>query len=255
MYEIICPAAVAEVVRDRGIRHQLALVNAHGQIGNVESRFRFYVECAKAMLRACGAHLKFLFMAIKFINYVQNNVLRGETSRLFDLLGVQSAVTFYPFWCRVTSVAPRRKLGELGTGKSYRLVGYSSHHKGGYQLYNEDTDRVVVRGDVHSLTFYPEDTTSHTDAHTQAQDGNTSSDTTITYVEEDGIQGRSRPASGPSNGQSLSLSRISHADDSGSHFGDFDSSFDGGSGSVDDHTPPMREGDTDDTMSGSGVFR
>jgi hypothetical protein len=158
-------------------------------------------------------------MAIKFINYVQNNVLRGETSRLFDLLGVQSAVTFYPFWCRVTSVAPRRKQGELGTGKSYRLVGYSSHHKGGYQLWNEDTDRVVVRGDVHSLTFYPEDTTSHTDTHTQAQDGNASSDTTITYAEEDGIQGRGRPASGPSNGQSLSLSRISHADDSGSHFG------------------------------------
>ena len=152
-------------------------MNAHGQIGNVESRFRFYVECAKAMLRASGAHLKFLFMAIKFINYVQNNVLRGETSRLFDLLGVQSAVTFYPFWCRVTSVAPRRKLGELGTGKSYRLVGYSSHHKGGYQLYSEDTDRVVVRGDVHSLTFYPEDTTTHTDTHTRAQDGNTSSDT------------------------------------------------------------------------------
>ena len=141
-----------------------------------------------------------------------------------------------------------------GTGKSYRLVGYSSHHKGGYQLWNEDTDRVVVRGDVHSLTFYPEDTTSHTDAHTQAQDGNTSSDTTITYVEEDGIQGRSRPASGPSNGQSLSLSRISHADDSGSNFGDFNSSFDGGSGSVDDHTPPMREGDTDDTMSDQACF-
>ena len=122
-------------------------------------------------------------------------------------------------------------------------------------MWNEETDRVVVRGDVHSLTFYPEDTTTHTDAHKQAQDANTSSDTTITYVEEDGIQGRGRPASGPSNGQSLSLSRISHADDSGSHFGGFDASFDGGSGAVDDHTPPMREGDTDDTMSGSGVFR
>ena len=212
-------------------------MNAHGQIGNVESRFRFYVENADAMLRASGAPIKFKFMAIKFINYVQNNVLRGETSRLFDLLGVQSAVTFYPFWCRVTSVAPRRKQGDLGTGKSYRLVGYSSHHKGEYELWNQDTDRVVVRGDVHSLTFYPEDTTSHTDTRTQVQDGNTSSGTTITYMEEDGIQGRSRPASGPSNGQSLSLSRISHADDSGSHFGSFDSSFDSGSGGVNGGAP------------------
>ena len=104
-------SAVAEVVRDRGIHHRLALVDAHGQIGKVESRFRLYGECADAMLRAAGAPIKFKFMAIKFINYVQNNVLRGETSRLFDLLGVQSAVTFYPFWCRVTSVAPRRKQG------------------------------------------------------------------------------------------------------------------------------------------------
>jgi hypothetical protein len=36
-----------------------------------------------------------------FINYIQNNVVRGASSRLYDLLGVQSAVTFYPFWCLV----------------------------------------------------------------------------------------------------------------------------------------------------------
>ena len=70
--------AVADVVQDRGIHHQLALVDAHGQIGQVESRFRLYHECANAMLRACGAPMKFKFMAIKFINYVQNNVLRDE---------------------------------------------------------------------------------------------------------------------------------------------------------------------------------
>jgi hypothetical protein len=140
-------SAVAEVVRDRGIHHQYALVDAHGQIGRVESRFRFYVECADAMLRQSGAPTKFKFKAIKFINYIQNNVVRGANSRLYDLLGVQSAVTFYPFWCLVTAVAPRRKQGDLGTGKSYRLVGYSSHHKGGYELWNEDTDRVVVRGE------------------------------------------------------------------------------------------------------------
>jgi len=80
-------------------------------------------------------------------------------------------------------VAPRRKQGDLGTGKSYRLVGYSSHHKGGYELCNQYTDRVVIRGGVHSLTFYPEDATTHTDTHTQAQDDNASSDTAIIYEE------------------------------------------------------------------------
>ena len=168
-------SAVAEVVQDRGIRHQYALVDAHGQIGPVESRFRFYQECANAMLRQSGAPIKFKFRAMKFINYIQNNVVRGKTSRLYNLLGVQSAVTMYLLpWCRVTAVAPRRKHGDLGTGKSYRLVGYSTHHKGGYELWNEETDRVVTRGDVHSLTFYPEDATTHTDTHTQAQDDNAS---------------------------------------------------------------------------------
>ena len=158
-------SAVAEVVQDRGIRHQYALVDAHGQIGPVESRFRLYQEGANAILRQSGAPIKFKFRAIKFINYIQNNVVRGETSRLYDLLGVQSAVTFYPFWCRVTSVAPRRKQGELGTGKSYRLVGYSSHHKGGYQLWNEDTDRVVVRGMCTALPSIQK-TLRHTQTHT-----------------------------------------------------------------------------------------
>jgi len=158
-------SAVAEVVQDRGIQHQYALVDAHGQIGPVESRFRFYQECANAMLRQSGAPDKFKFRAIKFINYIQNNVVRGETSRLYDLLGVQSAVTFYPFWCLVTAVAPRRKHGDLGTGKRYRLVGYSSHHKGGYELWNEDTDRVVVRL---MCTVLPsiQKTLQHTQTHT-----------------------------------------------------------------------------------------
>ena len=46
----------------------------HMGIGKVERRFRFYQECADAMLRQCGAPPKFKFMAIKFINYVQNYV-------------------------------------------------------------------------------------------------------------------------------------------------------------------------------------
>ena len=161
-------SAVAEVVQGRGIQHQHALVDAHGQIGEVESRFRFYKECADAMLRHSGTPTKFRFYAIKFVNYIQNHIKRCDNSRLYDLLGVQSAVTFYPFWCLVTAVAPRKEQSDdLGTGKTYRLVGYSTHHKGGYQLWNKETDRVVVRGDVHSLTFYPQDTTP-TDTHTQA---------------------------------------------------------------------------------------
>ena len=246
-------SAVAEVCQDRGIHHQYALVDAHGQIGQVESRFRFYVECADAMLRQSGAPLKFKFRAIKFVNYIQNHVVRGATSRLNDLMGVQSAVTFYPFWCLVTAVAPRRKQGDLGTGKSYRLVGYSSHHKGGYELWNADTDRVVVRGDVHSLNFFPEDTTTHTDTHTQAQEDDASSGTAITYEEGGGIQGRYRSTSEPFGDQSLSLSRISQVDDS--HSGSLNVSFDSGSGNVSDPTPAMREGNTDDTMSDSAVFR
>ena len=141
-------------------------------------------------------------------------------------------------------------------GQDLRLVGYSSQHKGGYQLWNEETDRVVVRGDVHSLTFYPEDDKSHThDTNTHKQYGEEGNDTTIIYDEESGVHGRSRPAVGPSNGQSLSLSQISHADDSGSYFGSLNSSFESGSGAASDHTPPMREGNTDDTMSDSVVFQ
>ena len=228
--------AVAEVVQDRGIHHQLALVDAHGQIGQVESRFRLYHECANAMLRACGAPMKFKFMAIKFINYIQNNVVRdGGSSRLFDLLGIDSAVMFYPFWCPVTAVAPRHKQGEgFGTGKEYRLVGFSSQHKGGYLLWNAETDRVVTRGDVHSLKFYPDKVATHT--NTQQQDDADGS-TTIIYDEEDGIQEHARSKIVPNNGQSMSLSRISHADDSIDLSGSFASSFGNGSGSVVDRTP------------------
>ena len=88
---------VAEVVRDRGIHHQHALVNAHGQIGVVERRFRHYQECADAILRQSGAPPSFKIFPIKFVNYVLNHVKRGEASRVHDLLGVDSAVTFYLF--------------------------------------------------------------------------------------------------------------------------------------------------------------
>ena len=74
---------VAEVARDRGIHHQHALVDAHGQIGKVERRFRYYQECADAILTQSGAPPKFKFMAIKFINYVQNHIKRGATSRVY----------------------------------------------------------------------------------------------------------------------------------------------------------------------------
>ena len=97
-------AEVATVAQDRGIHHEHALVNAHGRIGKVE-RFRYYQECADAILRQCGAPPKFKFMAIKFINYVQNHIKRGETSRVYDLLGVDSAVVFYPFWSCYSSCA------------------------------------------------------------------------------------------------------------------------------------------------------
>ena len=42
---------VAELVADRGIEHQFATVNAHGQIGKVERRLRYYQECGLSMLR------------------------------------------------------------------------------------------------------------------------------------------------------------------------------------------------------------
>ena len=77
----------------------------------------------------------------------------------------------------------------------------------------------------------------------------------MTMQAKDGIQGRCRPAGKPVDDHSLSLSRISHADDSDYHSGSFNSSFDSGSGGVNDHTPAMREGDTDDTMSDSAVFQ
>ena len=48
-------AEVAEVAQDRGIHHQHALVDAHGQIGKVERRFRYYQECADAILRQASA--------------------------------------------------------------------------------------------------------------------------------------------------------------------------------------------------------
>ena len=130
-------------------------------------------------------HPKFKFIAIKFINYVQNHIKRGATSRVYDLLGLDCAVIFYPFWCRVTAVAPRHKQGDLGTGKSYRLVGYSSRHKGGYELWNEETKRSVVRGDVHHLRFFPSDLNTQSTTHNQPQTDSTSDDTTIVIDNDD----------------------------------------------------------------------
>ena len=98
-------------------------------------------------------------------------------------------------------------------------------------------------------------TQTHTHTHTQAQDDNASSDTAIIYEEKNGIQGRCRSAGRPVDDHSLSLSRISLADDSEYHSGSLNSSFDSGSGRISDHTPAMREGNTDDTMSDSAVFQ
>jgi len=115
-------------------------------------------------------------------------------------------------------------------------VGFSTQHKGGYLLWNAETDRVVTRGDVHSLTFYPDELTACTPMHTQQLSDDAGDMTTIIYEEEDGVRGRVRSSFGQDDGQSLSLSQISHADDSVSHLDDFAPSF--GSGSVADRTPP-----------------
>ena len=114
-------------------------------------------------------------------------------------------------------------------------MGFSSQHKGGYLLWNAETDRVVTRGDVHSLKFYPDKVATHT--NTQQQDDADGS-TTIIYDAEDGVQGHARSKFVPNNGQSMSLSRISHADDSVDHSGSFASSFGSGSERVVDRTPP-----------------
>ena len=200
-------------------------------------------------------------MAIKFVNYVLNHVKRGETSRVYDLLGIDCAVTFYPFWCRVTAVAPRRKQGDFGTGKSYRLVGYSSKHKGGYELWNEETERSVGRDDVHHLRFFPHDLNPQPTTHDQPQ---TDSDNTTVIIDDDDndfiyqpkrdkFKHRATPT------QSLSLSRISHLDDSDSDSrilsSDVSLGSDGASAEqVSSHTPSgMREGDADDTMSDPAI--
>ena len=120
----------------------------------------------------------------------------------------------------VTAVAPRHKQGDLGTGKIYRLVGYSSHHKGGFELWNEETERSVVRGDVHHLRFFPSDLNTHSTTHNQPQTDSTSDNTTIVIDNDDNgfvyptTRGHSKHRAIPN--QSLSLSRISHLNDSDS---------------------------------------
>ena len=149
---------------------------------------------------------------------------------------------------------------DLGTGKSYRLVGFSSQHKGGYELWNEETERTVVRGDVHHLRFFPSDLNTHSTTHNQPHTDSTSDNTTIVIDNDDDSfvdgfvykpTGQSKHRAIPS--QSLSLSRISHLNDSDSRNFSNNTSFGSSSTSeeqVGSRTPSgMREGDTDDTMS------
>ena len=143
----------AEFVADRGIKHEFATVNAHGQIGKVERRLRYYQECGLAMVRAAGAPFSLLFKAIKMLNFIENNVIRNNSSRSNNLFGTHTTVKFYPFGTKVTAHAPRQKQAGFGRDKNYALVGYSTNHKGGYELYDTVTERIVVRGDVNCLTF------------------------------------------------------------------------------------------------------
>jgi len=145
---------VAEFVADRGIVHQFATVNAHGQNGVVERRFRYYQECGIAMLKHCGAPFSLLFKAIKMLNFIENNVIRTTSSRFNTLFETQSTVEFFPFGSKVTAFAPRQKQAGFGRDKNYALVGYSTNHKGGYELFDMVTERCVVRRDVNCLTFY-----------------------------------------------------------------------------------------------------
>ena len=128
-------------------------MNAHGQIGKVERRFR-YQECGLSMLRHANAPFSLLFKAIKMLNFIENNVIRNESSRSYNLFGTWTDVKLYPFATKVTAFAPRHKQAGFGQDKHYAFVGYSTNHKGGYELYDLVTGRIVVRGDVSCLTFY-----------------------------------------------------------------------------------------------------
>jgi hypothetical protein len=145
---------MAELTADRGIKHQFATVNAHGQIGRVERRFRYYQECGLAMLRHANAPFSLLFKAIKMLNFIENNVIRDGTSRSYNLFGTWTTVKLYPFGIKVLAYGPRQKQAGFGHDKQYAFVGYSTNHKNGYELYDLVTKRIVVRGDVSCLTFY-----------------------------------------------------------------------------------------------------
>jgi hypothetical protein len=85
--------------------------------------------------------------------FIENNVIRNNSSRSNNLFGTHTTVKFYPFGTKVTAHAPRQKQAGFGRDKNYALVGYSTNHKGGYELYDTVTERIVVRGDVNCLTF------------------------------------------------------------------------------------------------------
>ena len=73
------------------------------------------------------------------------------------LLGIQlKPWKFYPFGCKVTALMARHKNGAFGAASHYIFLGYSQEHNQGYLLYNQESNKIIVRGDIHSLMFYPE---------------------------------------------------------------------------------------------------
>ena len=97
-----------------------------------------------------------IYLAIQAFNFIQNHLVRGDASRFEGAHGPDHAqVQFFPWGCSVSAVGPRHKSEPLGSSKWFSLVGYSSKHFGGYQLLDWTTEKIVVRGDIHCLTFHP----------------------------------------------------------------------------------------------------
>jgi len=152
---------VAGVLAARGITPQRVTKDGHGGIGKVERRMRTLQERALCQLDHCSnddQKREWLMFSIEYINFIDNWNSMLPVPRAEQLTGTTNPCRFLPFGCRASTVAPRRK----GNGRSqsygyheeFVFVGCSTMHKGGYKFYNQETDKVVVRGDVHSISFF-----------------------------------------------------------------------------------------------------
>ena len=148
--------SMSSVLDQCGTQFQSSTPHKHGQNGHPERRFRITLLTYSQREPSLWAE------AFNFLNYVRNHLRRisgrveilGRTGRFSPaeiFYNQKVHVTpFHPFGCLALAVVPPALRTKFGPRvHPCILLGFQLGVKGAYRLLNLDTNRLIIRSDVH----------------------------------------------------------------------------------------------------------